>query len=206
MIKTIVFDVGGVLVKRDVFATIILGLSQQYNLDPISLRTTASALWEEVSAGKITEKEFWPKLLNSFQLPINLLAEIETQEINLMNPVDPVWGYVNQLHGNYKLAILSNMGERWAKIREEKFKLSKYFNPIIWSYDIKLSKPDIKIFSYLAEKLDNLPAECVFIDDKEENIAAARQCGFKAIHFQNPEQLCDDLCALGVALSLPQTK
>ena len=50
----------------------------------------------------------------------------------------------------------------------------------IESYAVKLSKPDHAIFRLFAERFQVEPGECVFIDDNPQNVAAARECGFRA--------------------------
>ena len=46
----------------------------------------------------------------------------------------------------------------------------RYFDGGVVSADVKLSKPDIRIYRYILEKYDLKPEECLYIDDIEENI------------------------------------
>jgi putative hydrolase of the HAD superfamily len=58
---------------------------------------------------------------------------------------------------------------------------------------VGLRKPDPAIYALTLERLD-LPAEaCVFIDDLEPNIVAARECGLHAVHFRDTEQTIDEV-------------
>ena len=47
-----------------------------------------------------------------------------------------------------------------------------------------MAKPDAAIFRLAAERLGVAPAECVFVDDWDQNIAAARSIGMTAVLFQ----------------------
>ena len=58
---------------------------------------------------------------------------------------------------------------------------------------VGLRKPDPAIYALTLERL-GLPAEaCVFIDDLEHNIVAARECGLHAVHFRDTEQTIDEV-------------
>ena len=59
----------------------------------------------------------------------------------------------------------------------------------IESYAVKLSKPDHAIFRLFAERFQVEPGECVFIDDNYNNVAAARECGFRAYQLEDVDGL-----------------
>jgi len=61
-------------------------------------------------------------------------------------------------------------------------------------------KPDEKIYRDALFKLGMDAAECVYIDDLEENVTAAGRLGMHAIHYQNPRQLLKALENLGILL------
>lgn len=91
---------------------------------------------------------------------------------------------------NHKLIVLSN----W---EPESFKLLynnsigkqvfQYFKPenIVISGNIKLIKPDLKIFNFVIKKYKLNPKDCIFIDDQLVNINAAKQCGMTGLLLQN---------------------
>jgi len=70
---------------------------------------------------------------------------------------------------------------------KKNMKLFKYIprSKITVSGDCGLVKPHASIFTYFIEKYNLNPAECIFIDDQEENVLAARACGLCALHLQN---------------------
>ena len=68
------------------------------------------------------------------------------------------------------------------------------------SYKIGIVKPQKGIFEHALKELKLSASECVFIDDDEKNITAAKSLGFKAIHFKNNKQLAEDLELLGIAV------
>ena len=58
---------------------------------------------------------------------------------------------------------------------------------------VKLIKPDAAIYQMLIERNGLTPESCVFIDDKPENCAAARDIGMDAIRFTDPNDLASAL-------------
>ena len=57
------------------------------------------------------------------------------------------------------------------------------------SYEEGLRKPEDADFYHLAPKrLGVKPEECIFIDDKEENLPPAQSIGIKTVLFKNPQQ------------------
>ena len=69
---------------------------------------------------------------------------------------------------------------------------------ILVSGDVKVIKPDPRIFELLIERFAIDPRSAIFIDDVEVNAAAARAFGIHAIHFTTPAVLRAELVAIGL--------
>lgn len=81
----------------------------------------------------------------------------------------------------YKLGIIANQ-KKGLDIRLEKFGILKYFDIVIASEEVGVSKPDIKIFNIALSKIKCLPQECVMIGDRLDNdIVPAKQIGMRTI-------------------------
>lgn len=63
------------------------------------------------------------------------------------------------------------------------------FAGVVVSGDERLLKPHAPIFALLCSRYGLDPADCVFIDDKLENVAGARAAGMSGIHFTGPDAL-----------------
>ena len=194
-IKVIIFDVGGVLVEK-IFSSLIDELAVEYSLNSATLREYSWLLFDKVNRGEMTENELFKNIIKKFDIPVSVsLLEKKSMQFK---PIEKVWKYVKELKNRYKLAILSNMGKNWSMAREEQFHISEWFDEVVWSCDLGISKPNKQIFNYLTDKLNINPEECVFIDDKQSNIDAAQSLGMKGILYQNPQQLKQEFAALGV--------
>ncbi|RPF21618.1 HAD family hydrolase [Myceligenerans xiligouense] len=74
---------------------------------------------------------------------------------------------------------------------------------VVVSGRVGLAKPDTRIYELLAQRFDVDPARAVFVDDKQENVDAARRTGFHAIRFTDTATLRARLRALGIGLAAP---
>ncbi|WP_374575396.1 HAD family hydrolase [Phenylobacterium sp.] len=69
---------------------------------------------------------------------------------------------------------------------------------IVVSGEEGVIKPDPAIFHLAAERFGHAPADILFVDDSEKNIAAARALGFDVHHFTDPAALRPALEARGL--------
>ena len=79
-------------------------------------------------------------------------------------------------------------------------RLSDLFDDVVVSAEVGLAKPDPEVFRLAARRLGVPPEACVFVDDWEVNVAAAREVGMAAVHFRRDkgDDLAVQLAALGL--------
>jgi len=93
---------------------------------------------------------------------------------------------------------LSNWSaETFRRIRH-KHAFMALFEAIVISGEVKLIKPDPRIYALLLDKVNRPAEECLFIDDSETNVTVAGRLGFQTIRFESPEQLSKELRRLGI--------
>jgi len=100
-------------------------------------------------------------------------------------------------------AFLSNMGDNVLANIEREFAWIHRFDVLVGSFQLHMAKPDPAIYLHTLNELDVEPAEMLFLDDKIENIEAARALGIQAILFSTVERLRSDLIAHGFDAELP---
>lgn len=88
----------------------------------------------------------------------------------------------------YKVGILS---DQWYLSKEALMKGKRYkiFDPTIVSCDVKLRKPNPRIYQLLLNKLNLKPSEVIFIDNQLWNIKSAKKLGIQTILYKNNSQL-----------------
>jgi HAD superfamily hydrolase (TIGR01509 family) len=73
----------------------------------------------------------------------------------------------------------------------------------VWSYQLRIAKPDPAIYLHVLKELGTRAEETLFLDDKLVNVEAARALGIQAIQFSSVEKLREDLIAAGLDGELP---
>ena len=97
-----------------------------------------------------------------------------------------------------RVGLLSNTSpDHFEYCRETYGVIRQLFDLYVLSYEVRAMKPDRKIFDVAIEKA-GVPAEKIFyVDDREENVAGATQCGIDAVLYTNADQLLSDLRSRG---------
>ena len=196
MIKAIIFDIGGVLVKTT-YEVLLEVLSNKSKVDKNIIKKFADKSFNKVMLGQINESQHFAEIIKQFNIPMSV-NDIQKKANLMTEPKNDVWDIVHKLKKRHRLAILSDQGEEWAKVREKTFNFSKYFNPIVYSYKLKIRKPKKEIYEHVLKLLNLSEKECLFIDDSIKNIKGAKNVGMKTIHFKSADQLKKELKKLGI--------
>jgi putative hydrolase of the HAD superfamily len=120
--------------------------------------------------------------------------------------IEPNIELIRALRPPYRTAILSNADLSLEERMRDGMNIHHLFDTIVCSAVEGMAKPDPRIYQLAAERL-GLPIEdCVFIDDLERNVAAARETGMAGVHFRvhHDDDLSAQLAALGVTASASQ--
>ncbi|GLQ53267.1 HAD family hydrolase [Devosia nitrariae] len=96
-------------------------------------------------------------------------------------------------------AITNFSWEKWVTCLGEWPFLEKFDGVIVSGLE-GLVKPDVRIYRLFCERYGLAPESCVFVDDNESNVIAARNFGMEAIHFVSPEDLRARLIGYGLPL------
>ena len=200
MIKNIVFDFGGVLVKYDFLAFFArcLGSEEQ------ARQFLAQVFTEENNARLdkadkpfdqyIAEwKREWPQYAETFDLFDTHYTDIFTSE------VPGIVDLMEQLKAKgYRLLGLSNWSTKVFDVMRKFPKPFALLDDSLISYQVHLLKPSEAIYAAFCQKFGVKPDECLFIDDKTENIEGARRAGWHGVVFSTTEQLRQSLLEAGV--------
>lgn len=114
-------------------------------------------------------------------------AEIMIDDFRHYEQLNPrMLALLKRLRPAYTLATLCNGGSRQAMNR--KFRLDTLVDLMIFDDEEGISKPDERIYLLALDRLGLRPEEVLFIDDKRENVEAARRLGIASILFSNTRQ------------------
>ena len=151
--------------------------------------------------GDFTAHDYWVEFARRAGVTLH------TQQIDSLRRLDvQMWSNVNQemtewlarIHSRgIKTAILSNMQTDMATHVRRSFAWLSNFDHQLFSCELRAIKPDPVIYRHSLSLLKTAPAETIFVDDREENIQAARAAGIQGILFESVAQLRKDLQKLG---------
>lgn len=96
-------------------------------------------------------------------------------------------------------AITNFSWEKWVS-RLGHWPFLEKFDGVVVSGLEDLVKPDPRLYRVFCDRYALAPESCVFIDDSEPNVVAARRFGMQAIHFTDAKTLRKELIALGLPL------
>ncbi len=186
MIKAVVFDCFGVLTNDG-----WLAFKNQYLHDEAA-RSEATELNRQADSGYIDQEQFERELARLAGVDAATVQRVIDGHV----PNDALFAYIHDtLKPHYKIGLLSNVS---ADYTPELFapEQNALFDAKTFSYELGVIKPHHAMYESIATKLDALPEECVFIDDREQFVAGARDTGMQAIWYQDNDQLKTELQTL----------
>jgi 2-haloacid dehalogenase len=105
-------------------------------------------------------------------------------------PIEGTVQILSQLkEKGYRLYALSNWSAELFPQSKDDFPFLQWFDDILLSGEVQLTKPDPRIYQLLLSKYGLKPEQVLFIDDRQANVQAALQLGIDSIVFESPEQL-----------------
>ncbi len=185
MIKTVIWDIGGVILS---------------DID-------VPGFWKDIIASKQLRKDFGTNKItqNEFINQGSKLLLIDEDEFlrnykKVYSDIKPI-KETYELYKNMKTAkyILTDTNLIHAEFVSETFPdIFKLAKKCYLSNEIGMRKDCIDVFQYVVKDLELLPSEILFIDNKEKATNIAREAGLNAIHYKSPEKLKEELEKLNV--------
>ncbi len=202
-ISTILWDVGGVLLTNGWDRQQRDAVVPRFRLDVATFEHRHGEVADAWEKDEITVEQY---LLHTvFFEPRNFtqaefLAAMRAESALLE---DGALGILRQLSASedYALATVNNESRAMNEFRLAKFGLLEVFDGFFSSCYVGLRKPERKIYQVALDVLQRDPEEAVFIDDREENAAAAASLGIHAIRYEGSAKLAEALAGLGVSVT-----
>ena len=201
MIKTVIFDMGGVIITIDNEEPkkrfLELGLTEFANrMNPYK----QSGLNGELEEGKGSEEEDRLAICNELGKDVSF-EQLQHCWMGYMKevPARKLMTIKNLRKQGYRVILLSNTNpyvSAWTDSNDfsgDGHPIQDYFDAIYRSYEVKYMKPDENFFRYVMAQEKALPEECLFIDDGPRNCCAASELGIFTYCPQNGEDWCDKI-------------
>jgi len=193
MIKTLIFDLGGVVLNRGIWLFRAY-LVKNYNVtNEQTINVFIKKYYKPYFSGKISEEEFWTGSLHDLQIKADW-KDLRSKLLNFFEPNEGMFALIAAIkENNYKTVLLSDQTKEWWPILNETYSISSHFDACIISSEVGVHKPDPKIYQIALEQSKSQAQYSIFIDDLEHNLKPAEQLGMKTILFKNFKQLKKEL-------------
>lgn len=203
MIKNIIFDFGGVILKHK--STLMEDkISEIFSIPP----ERALEIWKEwkpsLMTCKISSEQFLEKLKNELHSDISL-SEIlkEWKDIYIREAKDVDWkllDFIEKLKNGYRIYLFTDTVDTHDEYNATRGIYDR-FTRVFKSHEEGLSKNNDDAFINVLNKINAKAQDCVFIDDLEVNVKRAENLGMKGIEYKNKDELQQELSKLGIGFN-----
>lgn len=199
MIKTLIFDLGKVLVNFD-HSRILQRIEKScdFKRDEIYKIIFTSPAVRDYELGKISSLDFFEEVKTLLNLKMSFTEFADTWNSTFdLEPILPE-EFIKSLSEKYRLLVLSDTNELHFEFIKANFTILRHFDDFILSYQVGTIKPASEIFYAAIEKANCSAEECFFTDDREGNILGAKEVGINVIQFITAENFIEDLQKLSL--------
>jgi len=201
MIRNVVFDIGGVLVRLryQPFIEYLASAGIDMTDLPAWLERVDLAAHER---GEITGDELLGRVAAMAARPLDP-GELRGRWLDMFDRAQEMFDLASGLMGEYRVFLLSNIGDMHWRHLDALYGLEALTHGVVASFRVGAVKPSAAIYREAERRFELEPAATVFVDDLPPNVAGAAACGWRAIHHRSPAETRASLRALGVRLPAP---
>ena len=195
MIRDIVFDIGWVFVG--IHPQPMLDFLVNHGAPPMDLNTTLERIGlGDHETGRLDGAGLIDRL--AALAPRAPLAAVRQHWLDLLAPCADMMQLARQVATQHGVYLLSNIGDlHWEQVATQ-HGLQDIGHGALTSFHAGVMKPDSAIYAQAEAKFALVPATTVFIDDRAENIEAARARGWHGIVHRSFNDTREALLRLGV--------
>jgi putative hydrolase of the HAD superfamily len=206
MIRAVISDFGGVLTTP--LLNSFAAYQDRTGISPAALGSAMQAIAErdgahplfELEKGKLTEEEFLQSLAVALEPELGHVPEMHGfKEVyfEALHPNEPMIELMRRIREGrrHRLALLTNNVREWEPLWRTMLPVDDIFEFVVDSAFVGMRKPEAGIYELTVERLGEgyAAADCLFVDDVEINVEAARELGMSAVHFVDNEQAIPEI-------------
>ncbi len=195
----ILFDIGGVLLTNSWGVHQRAEVAAQFHLDETELEARHGDIFEVWERGGITMGAYLDFTIfhepRSFTRDEFVAAMLDQSKLLPNGAI----GILRELStsGEYLLGALNNESRELNDYRFKAFDLRDCFDIALSSCFVGLRKPDPAMYQRAIDIVGRPPERILFIDDRPENVAGARNAGLVALRFTSEAELRQQLAEMG---------
>ncbi len=193
-IKAVIWDMGGVILRtsgeRSRFE-----MAMEFNVPAETLYKLVfnSPSAEKATIGLISESDHWNYVADGLGVSRERVQELQ-ERFWAEDTVDKqLVDYIKSLNKSYKTGLLSNAWSGARQSLNQRIPIGIVFQYSMFSCEVRLRKPDAKIYQRLLDLMEVKADEAIFVDDFSENITGAEAVGIRGVQFLSTTQAIDDV-------------
>ncbi len=188
-VKNVIFDLGGVLFEWSPEKILAAVFAEPAAREAVRVGAFEHPDWQDLDRGTLLEAEAVDRFARRCGRSEAEMLELFREVRRSLKPIAGTVKVLEDLHARgVGLYCLSNMSEACADHLMAEHAFFGRFRGIVISGCVKLIKPDPAIYRHALATFGLQAHETVFVDDRQDNVEAARQVGLRAIRFVCPEQ------------------
>ena len=184
MVKNVVLDMGNVLLDFNPEVSLNLYCSSEEEKEIIRRELFHGPEWKLGDKGEIKDKDRFD--LVKIRVPVEHHEALRNCADNwtiCMTPLEGAREFCERIKDlGLGIYVLSNASDAFYEYFP-KFLPLDFFNGVFVSSNYLMLKPDVEIYKRFLKEYDLKPEECLFVDDMEVNVEAAKQAGMNAFRF-----------------------
>jgi epoxide hydrolase-like predicted phosphatase len=208
-IKAVIFDVGGVLAlgkyqltrfrRRPLGKSFHEAAARELGVDMDSWFDAIGRVHDDANEGLISVGKALEKMARNLDFDPRIVARAFVSAYRKSFVFNH--GLIREAFAlkkkGYKIALLS---DQWPISRDVLIPhlLRRHFDEVVISCEVKMRKPQPKIYRLILRRLGLKASECVFIDNRDWNLVPAKKMGMKTILFEGNRKCLKDLRKFGV--------
>ena len=204
-IKLFVFDLGRVILPFEIKPIIPTLHAYSRRKNELTVADMQAELFDwftgsyiPYETGEISTERFFSDVVKRFDLEMTI-EQFSAMWNGIFSEDQKVCGLIKRLKSKgYPLFLLSNTNELHFDYVLGSFPIVAEFDELILSYKLGTRKPLRSIYEEIFKRAHVQPSEVLFIDDMEENVAAAAEMGIRTHHFKGADGLLELLRSEGI--------
>jgi HAD superfamily hydrolase (TIGR01509 family) len=193
-IKGIIWDMGGVILRTTGDES-RQALAKEFNISTEDLYRLVfdSPSAEKATIGMITEIEHWNIVADTLGMPREKIQELQDRFWAGDQVDKELISFIKGLNENHKTGLLSNAWSGARQALNQKNACDLVFKYSMFSYEVRLRKPDPKIYERMLELMGLQAREAIFVDDLMDNVKGAESIGIHGVQFISTNQAIADV-------------
>jgi putative hydrolase of the HAD superfamily len=206
-IEAVVSDFGGVLTTPLMNSFLALQDAHGVSAEDFGKAMSAAAKAGDgenplfkLERGDVSEAQFLDVLRDGLEPLLGHRPELHRfSEIffEALDPNEPMIDLMRECKASgQRMAMLTNNVQEWEPLWRTMLPVDEIFETVIDSGFVGYRKPERQIYEITLERLGLPASACLFVDDMEVNCEAARELGFTAVQYREPDQAIAEVRAV----------